>query len=311
MEIKAGTDADLLLASRDLIGKKIQDIPNREVAASFRNSLEQLASHHSTCPIDYELNVKGRESFYEARLLPFLTDQVVVIVQNITIRKQKEALLQERTLELQRINGQLQQEIARRFAVEERLRHDASHDRLTGLPNRGMLMDRIEHCVRLSKHDPNYLYAVLFIDVDNFKLVNDSLGHEAGDHLLVGIGERLIRSIRAVDTASRPTIASRLGGDEFVLLLGGIRCQSDAIRVAKRIEKIMEAPFLIERHEVTASLSVGVAFRRPEYDRAADILRDADEAVYRAKREGKHRIAIFDAKMPSEALHDSIGAEPH
>ncbi|MGD0800115.1 MAG: diguanylate cyclase [Terracidiphilus sp.] len=301
LDLKAGTYADLLLAPRDLIGKKIQKIPNKQVALAFQNSLDALSSSGSTCPIEYGLNVKGRECYYEARLVPLLADQVVVIIQNITIRKQGQALIQEHTVELQRINSQLQAEIERRHAVEEVLRHDVFHDQLTGLPNRGMLLDRIEHCFRQARRDPNYHFAALFIDVDDFKTVNDRMGHEAGDYLLKSIGERLTKSIRAVDTASRFGVASRLGGDEFVLILGGITSKSDAILVAERIEELMSEPFLIERQEVVASLSIGIALNRPEYDDAADILRDADAAVYRAKHEGKHRIVIFDPEMRSEA----------
>lgn len=294
LELKAGTDADLLLAPRDLIGKKIQGIPIKQVATAFRNSLDQLFLNTSTRHIEYGLNVKGKENFFEARLMPFLTDQVVVIIQNITVRKQGEALIQERTLELQRTNCKLKDEIERRQEIEERLLYDASHDRLTGLPNRGLLIDRVDQCIKVAKRDPNDKYALLFIDVDDFKTVNDSLGHEAGDHLLIGVGERLAASIRAVDTASR------LGGDEFVLILVGITSQHDAILVAERIENIMKEPFLIERREVIAGLSIGIALGLPEYEEAADILRDADAAVYRAKREGKHRAVIFDAERCAE-----------
>jgi diguanylate cyclase (GGDEF)-like protein len=294
LELKAGSDADLLLAPRDLIGKKIQKIPSRQVAGAFQNSLDQLRSDPSMHHIEYGLNVKGKENFFEARLVPFLADQAIVIVQNISRRKQGEALIQQNTLELLRINSQLEEEIKRRHAVEECLLYDVSHDRLTGLANRQLLINRIEQCIELAKRDLDFKFALLFIDIDDFKVVNDSLGHEAGDNLLIGVSLRLSAAIRAVDTAAR------LGGDEFVLVLMGNTSQDDAILVAERIKNAMEEPFLIQQREVAVALSIGIALGCSEHEQAADILRDADAAVYSAKREGKHRTVIFDAEMRAE-----------
>jgi len=211
-------------------------------------------------------------------------------------------LVAQRTRELERANEQLLLEVDQRRSVEERLRHDVLHDRLTGLPNRPMLMDRIEQCIRRRTRDPNYKFALLFMDMDDFKVVNDSLGHEAGDKLLIGIGQRLTEAVRSVDVAGRlcDDVTSRLGGDEFVILLDGLAKDEDAMDVAQRIEAHMAEPFDIDGHEVVASLSVGVAHSRPDYIRAADILRDADTAVYRAKNQGKRRVAVFDAQMHSQ-----------
>ena len=212
-------------------------------------------------------------------------------------------LVTARTLELQRANEQLRVEVDQRRLVEERLRHDVLHDRLTGLPNRAMLLDRIEQCIRRRSRDPGYQYALLFMDMDEFKVVNDSLGHEAGDKLLIGIGRRLSEAVRSIDLAGRlcDDVTSRLGGDEFVLLLDGLTEGRDAVAVAQRIEALMAEPFHIDGHEVVANLSIGIALSRAEYERAAEVLRDADTAVYRAKRRGKHGYAIFDAEMLSEA----------
>lgn len=222
-----------------------------------------------------------------------------MIIQNITRRKQGEALIQENTLELLRINSQLEEEIERRHAVEERLLYNVSHDRLTGLVNRQFLITRVDQCIELAKRDPDFKFALLFVDIDDFKVVNDSLGHEAGDHLLIGVSLRLAAAIRAVDTAGR------LGGDEFVLILVGNTSQRDAILVAERIKNAMQEPFLIKQREVTVALSIGIALGRHEHEQAADILRDADAAVYRAKRDGKNRTVIFGAEAPAE-----IGQRP-
>jgi diguanylate cyclase (GGDEF)-like protein len=303
LELKAGSEADLLLTPRNLIGKKIQKIPNRQAASVFQNSLNQLMLNAQMRQIEYGLNVKGKESFFEARLVPFLDDQVVVIIQNITRRKQGEALIQENTLELLRINSQLEEEIERRHAVEERLLYDVSHDRLTGLVNRQFLITRVDQCIELAKRDPDFKFALLFIDIDDFKVVNDSLGHEAGDHLLIGVSLRLAAAIRAVDTAGR------LGGDEFVLILVGNTSQRDAVLVAERIKDAMQEPFLIRQREVTVALSIGIALGRHEHEQAADILRDADAAVYRAKHDGKNRTVIFGAETPAEVRQKPIPME--
>jgi diguanylate cyclase (GGDEF)-like protein len=214
-----------------------------------------------------------------------------------------DALVRERTAELERANAQLLAEVEQRRTVEERLRHDVLHDRLTGLPNRAMLMDRIEGCIRRRKRDPKYQFALLFMDMDDFKVVNDSLGHDAGDRLLVGIASRLSTAVRSADIALRlcDDVTSRLGGDEFVVLLDGLSNREDALEVARRIEARMADPFALDGHEVVAHLSIGIAFGHEDYARAPEILRDADTAVYRAKGQGKHRFAVFDAQMHSEA----------
>lgn len=212
-------------------------------------------------------------------------------------------LVTARTADLSRANEQLRVEVDQRRAVEERLRHDVLHDRLTGLPNRAMLLDRIEQCIRRRTRDPDYQYALLFMDMDEFKVVNDSLGHEAGDKLLIGIGKRLSEAVRSVDLAGRLSddVTSRLGGDEFVLLLDGLSVDRDALVVAQRIETAMAEPFDIDGHDVVANLSIGIALGRTEYTRAAEVLRDADTAVYQAKRRGKHGYATFDGEMLLEA----------
>lgn len=217
---------------------------------------------------------------------------------------QLETLVEARTQALKQVNERLETEVMQRRRAEEQLRHDVLHDRLTGLPNRAMLTDRIEQCIKRKRRDPSLEFAVLFIDVDDFKVVNDSLGHEAGDKLLVALGERLSGALRETDLAVRfcDGIASRLGGDEFVVLLDGLRHTDDALMVARRIEEAVSRPFDVGGDEVVASLSIGVASSREDYESAADILRDADTAVYRAKGAGKRGVAVFNAVMHAEAV---------
>lgn len=214
-------------------------------------------------------------------------------------------MVDEQTAALRRSNDQLEEEVRQRRVAEERLRHDVLHDRLTGLPNRVLLADRVDQCIKRQDRESNYKFGILFIDMDEFKIVNDSLGHEAGDQLLVDVAARIAGAVRGTDTAmwAGEGITSRLGGDEFVVLLDGIRQAEDARVVAERILSTMVAPFTISGHEVMVRLSIGIATSTTpgQYVRAADILRDADTAVYSAKGTGKHRVAVFDSTMLAEA----------
>jgi predicted signal transduction protein with EAL and GGDEF domain len=191
--------------------------------------------------------------------------------------------------------------------------HDAFHDALTNLPNRALFLERLENAVRRALRNPRFRFAVLFLDVDRFKVVNDSLGHPAGDQLIVKIAQRLTTCLRRTDMVARPqggvpagaagtdTVA-RLGGDEFTLLLEDIRDVSDAIRVAERIERELVVPFAVAGQEVFVSASIGIASSVTGYTVAQDILRDADIAMYRAKAQGKARWEVFDQHMHASAV---------
>ncbi|MCP3904574.1 MAG: EAL domain-containing protein [Planctomycetes bacterium] len=208
-----------------------------------------------------------------------------------------------RTLELERANRQLVDEVAQRREMESRLRHHAFHDTLTGLANRALLKERLERCIDMATRREDYRFALLFLDVDNFKVINDSLGHDAGDELLIAVTKRLLRCMRSVDTVTRQgEIAARLGGDEFVIVLEGLRRCSDAAIVCERILEQLVEPFKLKGHEVTVSASIGVAISKPGPMTSASLLRDADIAMYRAKSAGKARYALFDRGMHGEAV---------
>jgi len=187
-------------------------------------------------------------------------------------------------------------DITDRKEIEAQLMHDALHDALTGLPNRALLMDRLRHTVELARRSSRYLYAVLFMDIDRFKVINDSLGHMAGDRLLVAIAQRLIGCIRPGDTVAR------LGGDEFVVLLENIRDLNSALVVAERIQRALEAPIPIEGQEIFITSSIGVALGSADYRAAEDLLRDADTAMYRAKSQGRARYEVFNAGMHQQVV---------
>ena len=201
-------------------------------------------------------------------------------------------------------------DISERKRAEQMLAHNAFHDGLTDLPNRALFLDRLQRAFALSKRHPDYKFAVLFIDVDEFKVFNDSLGHTVGDEVLVQIGQRLTASLRDVDTISRPQVGgaakddtlARVGGDEYTILLEDVRNPSDAIRVAERLQTKLAAPFTVHGYEIVVTASVGIALSNAVCAHAEDLLRDANIAMYRAKRSGKARCEVFDTAMHAGAV---------
>jgi diguanylate cyclase (GGDEF)-like protein len=177
-------------------------------------------------------------------------------------------------------------------------------DPLTGLPNRLLFMDRLNDLIARSREADVFEFAVFFLDIDRFKVINDSLGHVVGDELLTGISRRLEQSLRCTDTVARigaDCTLARLGGDEFTVLLAGVRNAADASSVAERLVAAVSKPFELESREVVVSVSVGVVMGDARYQRAEDMVRDADTAMYRAKDRGKARCEIFDMSMRAAA----------
>ena len=178
-------------------------------------------------------------------------------------------------------------------------------DGLTGLPNRVLFMDRLARCIERAKRREGYLFAVLFLDLDRFKVINDSLGHGIGDQLLIALARRLGECLRSGDTVAHfggSHTFARLGGDEFTILLEDIKNVSDAIRVADRIQKELAPPFNLGGHEVFTTTSIGIALSTTGCERPEDLLRDADTAMYRAKALGKARYEVFDLVMREHAV---------
>jgi diguanylate cyclase (GGDEF)-like protein/PAS domain S-box-containing protein len=187
-------------------------------------------------------------------------------------------------------------DVTERRTAESQLQHNAFHDALTGLPNRALFFDRVAHALSHLKRPGKNNFAVLLLDVDDFKNVNDSLGHAAGDQLLVGIGERLCKCVRASDTVAR------FGGDEFTVLIEGVGSPADVTYALGRIHREIATPFNIDGHEIYATASIGVTIAAAEYEQPEQIIRDADTAMYRAKAQGRGRSEIFDAAMRAEAV---------
>ena len=180
--------------------------------------------------------------------------------------------------------------------AEEVLRYEATHDDLTDLPNRSFLVERLSRTIERSRKDPSYAFAVLFLDLDRFKHVNDSLGHTIGDELLKEVACRISSCVHPTDTVVR------LGGDEFVVLLEGLSEAGEAEEVAVRIQQTLRDPVRLHGHELYATASVGVVTEPEGHVSPEELLRDADTAMYRAKEGGKARHAVFDAKMRQKAV---------
>jgi diguanylate cyclase (GGDEF)-like protein/PAS domain S-box-containing protein len=187
-------------------------------------------------------------------------------------------------------------DITERKRAEEKLRYTALHDPLTNLPNRILFMDRLQQAMERARRHPACQFAVLYLDLDRFKVVNDSLGHSIGDLLLTESSQRLKNCLRDEDTVAR------LGGDEFVILLENVQDLTDVTRVARRVQKDLAVPCNLQGHKVFVSVSMGIVLSTTQYDRPEDMLRDADIAMYRAKGQGRGRFEIFDAEMLAHAM---------
>ncbi len=257
------------------VGKTDADFQSGELATGF--SAEEQALFQSGQPVinrvEYNPTPEGEPRWFSATKMPLRdTDGritgMVGISRDITAYKQ----------------------------LEDQLRHIAGHDALTGLPNRALLMDRLTQAFERARRHPEHHFAALYLDLDLFKSINDSLGHPAGDQVLIAAAQRLQEALRADDTVGR------LGGDEFVLLLDGMVDGRDVLRVTERIQQSIARAIRAEGQEVFTTASIGVALSGPEYQQAEDLLRDADAALYRAKKLGRGRTIVFDADLHQRAL---------
>ncbi|MEG4406542.1 EAL domain-containing protein [Microcoleus sp. MON2_D5] len=236
-----------------------------------------------------------------------LEEQNVLLKEEIEARREAEAALQKltseleervasQTAELRQAYNELQQAQVQLLEREKKLGHDAFHDALTELPNRAWFMNRLQQAIDLSYRREDYLYAVLFIDLDRFKVVNDSLGHLVGDELLKSVARKLQACLRHTDAVAR------FGGDEFVLLLEDIKDIEEPNRVAERIQHQLRQPFNLDDYEVFTEISIGIIFSTMGYDRPEDVLRDADIAMYHAKAQGRGRYEVFAPAMQTVAM---------
>ena len=237
----------------------------------------------------------GRTGSRQAMASPMLADRGLIGVMRIEIRLAEGSLFTDEDLRLLETlanqaavaleNGHLEQSLAELARLRDELRHQAYHDPLTGLANRILFSEAVEE--RLARGEEPI---VLFLDLDDFKIVNDSQGHATGDRLLTSVADRIVEVIAGAD------LAARLGGDEFAVLLGAPSDRDRATHVGRRIVDALQLPFSIRGQDIAIGASVGIAFGRPG-DRAGDLLRDADVAMYAAKAAGKRQVAVFDPAM--------------
>ena len=299
--LEANYAAAIMLSIRQkyLIGKPLIVFIAQQDCQIFR-SLINNSQQIQDCIIELKPRL-GTPFPASIRVSPVYDSQEKLIgwrwlLRNISEAIQAEEQVTKRTVKLAKANQQLLSEITEHKRAKSQLVHLAFHDILTGLPNRALFMNRLEDAVNYSKRHPDYLFAVLFLDLDRFKTINDSLGHTFGDQLLLIVAQRLQECLRSTD------IAARLGGDEFIILLVGIKDVLEVITVVERIQKNLALPVVLDGHEVSTTVSIGIALSTTGYKQPEDYLRDADIAMYRAKAQGRACYEIFNTDMHIQAM---------
>jgi diguanylate cyclase (GGDEF)-like protein/PAS domain S-box-containing protein len=261
-------------------------------AQEIQSSVEEWFSrvHPEDLPrlkVDIAVHLEGTTPNFksEYRMLHWNGEYRWVLSQGLAVR--------DRDGQPTRMTGS-QSDITQRKLNEDQLRYASLHDSLTDLPNRTLFLKRLDQAIAQAKEDPDYCFAVLFLDLDRFKVINDSLGHLVGDQLLITIARRLIACVRASDTVAR------LGGDEFTILLENIRHPDDSNSVADRILMEIALPIRVDGRELFTSASIGIALSTTGYDQSEDILRDADTTMYRAKAQGRACYETFQTGMHAQ-----------
>ncbi|MDK2981757.1 MAG: hypothetical protein PWQ55_2104 [Chloroflexota bacterium] len=232
---------------------------------------------------------------YENLALPLIFNTVIPVT-ILVFTQHRNLVEKDRLTELAKLNKQLKSELAERKRVQKMLTHTALHDSLTNLPNRVLFMDRLSQTMERAKRRENYHYAVLFLDLDRFKVVNDSLGHKIGDNLLIESANRLANCLRDEDTVAR------LGGDEFVVLMEDMQGPQDALRVAERIQNDLALPYDLDGYKVIIFVSIGIVIGTDEFSQPDEVVRNADIAMYRSKAKGLGRYEIFDSSMLASVM---------
>jgi diguanylate cyclase (GGDEF)-like protein/PAS domain S-box-containing protein len=263
-----------------MLGYLDNEIPSQPVEWLKRIHIEDFHKVHDA--LTMHLTGASQHFEIEYRILHKSMNYLWVLARGLVVR--------DKGGKPSRIAGS-QTDVTSRKRAEEQLLFDAFHDNLTGLPNRALFMDRLTQALERKKRRNDYLFAVLFLDLDRFKVINDSLGHPIGDKLLIACARILEKSLRSIDTVSR------LGGDEFILLLDDIKHVDYAQEVAERIQQTFRSPMPIEGHNVVVSASIGIVHSTLDHDNPDDIIRDADTAMYKAKTLGRACHAVFESTM--------------
>ena len=269
---------------------------------SASNEVEEKLKAFEIGGIDYIT-----KPFEVAEVLARVKTQMNFLAAKSKIRKlnaELEIRVQERTAALKQANQSLELEIQERRKIENKLLYDALHDSLTDLPNRNLFIDRVDQVLRHAKRHHNDKFAILFIDLDRFKIINDSLGHLVGDQLLINFATLLNQCVRNNDTVAR------LGGDEFTILLESIEDITQAIQIAERIQDKLKSELPSTNSNFCTSASIGIVIGNHRYENASELLRDADLAMYQAKEHGKAQYAVFNSELHEKALR-RLAIESH
>ncbi len=268
LEVQASIDPDLGRLMGCAAGQSVTDCFDASFVVNLFSFSQRATKTRSLQSFEAAVTLDNQQLFCEVRLVPAGPGEHIAIIRNITERKR----------------------------LEQALLADAIHDNLTGLLNRSAFMEKAAQAIALKKSSATYNFAVLFVDLDNFKVVNDSLGHLVGDQLLIEIALKFKTGLRADDTVAR------LGGDEFAILLHDIPSVAIALELASQIQQSLAVPLRFDNREVFPSASIGIAYSDGEYDSVEAILHHADLAMYRAKAAGRSQYAVFDPALDESPL---------
>lgn len=271
---KSGNNDTHYLTSHKLINKSIEDVTSRDVSVRFLQGLEKLREDKKPVSFEFTLIHERRVFYYEVRMMPVKGTQAIALVRDITERK----------------------------LAEEQIAYLAYHDSLTGLPNTRLFKDRLLQGIEQAKRNDKMM-AVLFLDLDRFKLINDTMGHDVGDQLLQVISERLMEAVRRTDSIAMNTISAmsssvaRLGGDEFTIMLEDISGTQTVSRICERLIELVSRPLELRGQEVYTSVSIGIAIYPHDGDSVDVLLKNADVAMYHAKEHGRNNYQFFTESM--------------
>jgi diguanylate cyclase (GGDEF)-like protein len=278
LSYKSGSSSQHYLISDRLISKPLDEVFNKEIVGRFHDAITEVATNINSLIFEFAVIHERHVYYYESRVMRVRGQQVVALVRDITERKQS----------------------------EEQIAYLAYHDNLTGLPNNRLFKDRLQHCIAHAERN-NSILAVMFIDLDRFKLINDSMGHDVGDKLLQIIADRLTEGTRrhdsiGINVAIDANSVARLGGDEFTILLEKVSGQKAISTVAKRLIELSARPIIIDNHEIFTSASIGIAIYPTDGKEADTLLKNADTAMYHAKKQGRNNFQFFDTSMNAESV---------
>jgi diguanylate cyclase (GGDEF)-like protein/PAS domain S-box-containing protein len=282
----------------EILGRSCKFLQGSETNAESLELVRNALSTGQRCTVVLENYRKDGTPFWNELSLTPLPDETgklayfIGVQHDVTAKIEAEQNLLQAKRDLERTTLELANLTLELERANARYYHDALHDTLTGLANRSLLYDRLEHLLERGKRRPG-TFALLYLDLDGFKRVNDLFGHSIGDKLLISVAERLKTCVRPTDTIAR------LGGDEFAILLDSLEKSEEAKVIAERIQKVIAQSFVIAAHTLHVSSSIGIALNTSGYSRSADLLRDADAAMYNAKQSGKDQVVLFESTMRS------------